>query len=112
MGLVDDEHQMVQDKFTAAFVEQHGLTQQSLPPLIACLKRSTDGLKLKALQPVLEDEDKLALWVEQVQGLEAYEVQRVLYPIWGKVEKLAGLARKAEGRRKELLQALLHAAGK
>jgi len=112
MGLVDDEHQMVQDKFATAFVEQHGLTDRSIPPLIACLRRSTDHLKLKVLQSELEDEDKLASLVEQVQRLPDYEVQRVLYPIWGKVEKLAGLARKAEGRRKDLLQALLKAAGK
>ena len=36
----------------------------------------------------------------------------MLYPVWGKLEKLATLARKADGRRKELLLALLEAAGK
>ena len=39
--------------------------------------------------------------------MEGYEVERVLYPIWGKVEKLAALARKAEGKRKALLEGLL-----
>ena len=50
--------------------------------------------------------------VQQISGLETYEVERVIYPIWGKVEKLAGLARKAEGKRKELLLELLQAAGR
>jgi len=63
-------------------------------------------LKLK-LQAELEDVEKLGLLYQQVQGMEGYEVERVLYPIWGKVEKLAALARKAEGKRKALLEALL-----
>nr|WP_154896667.1 DUF6138 family protein [Paenibacillus xylanexedens] len=111
MGEVDDEHQLVQDKFTAAFAEKHGITASSAPALVACLRRSTDGLKLK-LQSELESEEKLALMVQQISSLETYEVERVIYPIWGKVEKLAGLARKAEGKRKELLLDLLQAAGK
>lgn len=111
MGEVDDEHQLVQDKFTAAFAEKHGITASSAPVLVACLLRSTDSLKLK-IQPELENEEKLALMVQQISGLKTYEVERVIYPIWGKVEKLAGLARKAEGKRKELLLELLQAAGR
>jgi hypothetical protein len=75
------------------------------------LRRSTDYLKLK-IQPELENEEKLEPLVKQLQKLESYEVERALYPIWGKVEKLATLARKADGRRKELLLELLKAAGK
>ena len=111
MGEVDEEHQLVQDKFTVAFAEKHGITASSAPALIACLRRSTDSLKLK-IQLELENEEKLALMVQQINGLETYEVERVIYPIWGKMEKLAGLARKAEGKRKELLLEILQAAGK
>ncbi|WP_440112861.1 DUF6138 family protein [Paenibacillus sp. QZ-Y1] len=111
MGKVDDEHQLIQDKFTAAFVEKQGVTASAVPALVACLRRSTDGLKLK-IQPELESDEKLELLTKQIQGLESYEVERVLYPIFGKVEKLATLARKAEGRRKEWLLTLLQAAGK
>ncbi|MDK8193551.1 DUF6138 family protein [Paenibacillus sp. UMB7766-LJ446] len=111
MGQVDDEHQLVQDKFTVAFTETQGVTVSSIPALVACLRRSTDYLKLK-IQPELENEEKLEPLVKQLQKLESYEVERALYPIWGKVEKLATLARKADGRRKELLLELLKAAGK
>ncbi|MDR9749082.1 DUF6138 family protein [Paenibacillus taichungensis] len=111
MGEVDDEHQLVQDKFTVVFAETHGVTAGSIPALVTCLRRSTDSLKLK-IQAELEDEEKLELLFQSLQGLESYEVEHVLYPIWGKVEKLATLARKAEGRRKELLLELLKAAGK
>ncbi|WP_353056320.1 DUF6138 family protein [Paenibacillus sp. MER 99-2] len=111
MNHVDDEHQLVQDKFITAFAEKYGVTTHSAPILVDCLRRATDSLKLKIL-PDLESEDKLALLVQQMNGLKPYEVEHVLYPIWGKVEKLATLARKADGRRKELLLELLQAAGK
>ena len=101
----------MQDKFITAFAEKYGVTTQSAPILVDCLRRATDSLKLKIL-PELESEDKLALLAQQMNGLKPYEVEHVLYPIWGKVEKLATLARKADGRRKELLLELLQAAGK
>ncbi|WP_308723199.1 DUF6138 family protein [Paenibacillus polysaccharolyticus] len=111
MAQVDDEHQMIQDKFIVAFADKYGVTADSVPVLVHSLRRSTDGLKLKLL-PEFEQDEKLEWLLEQVQELESYEVQRVLYPIFGKVEKLAALARKAEGKRKELLLRLSHAAGK
>lgn len=110
MALVDDEHQLAHDKFTAVFAATHGVTERSTPTLIACLLRSHDSLKLK-LQPELESEDKLSLLVQQVEALSDYEAERVLYPIWGKTEKLVALARKAKEPRKELLFRLLKATG-
>ncbi|TQK53279.1 hypothetical protein FB479_11199 [Brevibacillus sp. AG162] len=110
MDLVDDEHQLVHDKFTAVFAETYGITERSTPILIACLLRSHDSLKLK-IQPELESEDKLSLFVQQIETLSDDEVERVLYPIWGNVEKLAALARKAQGPRKELIIRMQKAAG-
>ncbi|BAH46873.1 hypothetical protein BBR47_58960 [Brevibacillus brevis NBRC 100599] len=110
MNLVDDEHQLVHDKFTAVFAETYGITERSTPTLIACLLRSHDSLKLK-IQPELESEDKLSLFVQQIETLSDDEAERVLYPIWGKVEKLAVLARKAEGSRKELIIRLQKSVG-
>ncbi|MEG0881163.1 MAG: DUF6138 family protein [Janthinobacterium sp.] len=111
MANVDEEHQCVQDQFTAAFAERHGVTMASIPVLAACLRACTDNAKVK-IQAELEDLEKLELFCQQLQGLEGYLVEHMLYPIWGKLEKLAALARKAEGRRKELLLALLEAASK
>ncbi|KOP65850.1 hypothetical protein AMS62_11780 [Bacillus sp. FJAT-18019] len=110
MDLVDDEHQLMHDKFTAVFAETYGITERSTPTLIACLLRSHDSLKLK-IQPELESEDKLSIFVQQIETLSDDEAERVLYPIWGKLEKLAALARKAQESRKELLLRLLKAAG-
>lgn len=110
MDLVDDEHQLMHDKFTAVFAETYGITERSTPTLIACLLRSHDSLKLK-IQPELESEDKLSIFVQRIETLSDDEAERVLFPIWGKLEKLAALARKAQGPRKELLLRLLKAAG-
>ena len=108
MAVVDEEHQSVQDGFTAAFAAQYGLTAASAPVLVACLRRCTDHLKLKLL-PELDDDDKLALLCEAMRGLDDHEVERVIYPVWGKLEKLGALARKASGRRKQLLLDILTA---
>lgn len=110
MDLVDDEHQLMHDNFTAVFAETYGITERSMPTLIACLLRSHDSLKLK-IQPELESEDKLSIFVQQVETLSDDEAEQVLYPIWGRLEKLAALARKAQGPRKELLLRLLKATG-
>ncbi|MEX0139310.1 hypothetical protein MRBLMS1_000063 [Massilia sp. LMS1-1-1.1] len=111
MKNIDEEHQSVQDQFTAAFAEQHGVTRDSAPVLAACLRACTDNAKVK-IQAELEDVEKLELFCQQLQGLDGYLVEHMLYPVWGKLEKLAALARKAQGRRKELLLALLAAASK
>lgn len=111
MANVDEEHQSVQDQFTAAFAEQHGVTTESAPVLAACLRACTDNAKVK-IQAELDEVEKLELFCQQLQGLEGYLVEHMLYPVWGKLEKLATLARKADGRRKELLLALLEAASK
>lgn len=110
MDLVDDEHQLMHDKFTAVFAETYGITERSSPTLTACLLHSHDSLKLK-IQPELENEDKLSLFVQHIETLSDDEAERVLYPIWGRAEKLAALARKAQEPRKELLLRLLKAAG-
>ena len=109
MAQVDEEHQSVQDQFTAAFVARHGITMESIPVLAACLRTCTDDVKLK-VQADFDDVEHLACLYRQLQPLEHYLVEHVLYAIWGKLEKLLALARKADGRRRELLLALLAAA--
>ncbi|MDR0267297.1 DUF6138 family protein [Paenibacillus sp.] len=110
MDIVDNEHQLVHDKFTAVFAETYGVTERSIPVLIACLLRCHDSLKLK-IQPELENEDKLSLFVQHIEALSDDEAELALYPIWGEAKKLIALARKAQEPRKELLIRLLKAAG-
>ncbi|KAB8066762.1 DUF6138 family protein [Janthinobacterium violaceinigrum] len=111
MANVDEEHQSVQDQFTTAFAATFGVTTATIPVLTACLRACTDNVKLK-IQADFEDVEKLDCLYRQLQGLKGYMVEHMLYPIWGKLEKLAALARKVQGPRKELLLALLEAASK
>lgn len=106
MAAVDEEHQSVQDSFTAAFVAQHGVSAGSVAALADCLRHCTDNARLK-LAPQFDDEASLALLCGQFKGWDSHEVEHVAYLIWGKSEKLAALARKATGRRKELLSGFM-----
>lgn len=105
MAAVDEEHQSVQDNFTAAFAAHYGVSETSLAALVTCLLHCTDNLKLK-IAPAFDDDAMLELLHRQLGGLQAHEVAHVLQAIWGKPEKLAALARKAQGRRQELLASL------
>ena len=105
MAAVDEEHQSVQDTFTAAFAARYGVSEASTAALVTCLRHCTDNVKLK-IAPAFDDDAVLELLHRQLQGLAAHEVEQVLRAIWGKPEKLAALARKAHGRRQELLGSL------
>ena len=105
MAAVDEEHQSVQDTFTAAFAARYGVSEASIAALVTCLRHCTDNVKLK-IAPAFDDDAVLELLHRQLQGLAAHEVEQVLRAIWGKPEKLAALARKAHGRRQELLGSL------
>lgn len=105
MAAVDEEHQSVQDAFTAAFAARYGVSEASIATLVICLRHCTDNVKLK-IAPAVDDDALLELLYRQLQGLAAHEVEHVLQAIWGKPEKLAALARKAQGRRQELLSSL------
>ena len=105
MAAVDEEHQSVQDTFTAAFAARYGVSEASIAALVTCLRHCTDNVKLK-IAPAFDDDALLELLLRQLQGLAAHEVEQVLRAIWGKPEKLAALARKAHGRRQALLNSL------
>ena len=105
MAAVDEEHQSVQDTFTAAFAARYGVSEASIAALVTCLRHCTDNVKLK-IAPAFDDDALLELLLRQLQGLAAHEVEQVLHAIWGKPEKLAALARKAHGRRQALLNSL------
>ena len=109
MAQVDEEHQSVQDRFTAALVQHYGVTEQVLPTLFDCLLCCTDEVRLKAAS-AFEDELLLDRLAALCQDRPAWQVEKVLAAIWGTPDKLAVLARKAQGRRQHLLQSLLAAA--
>ncbi|WP_010503675.1 DUF6138 family protein [Paenibacillus elgii] len=109
MKQVDDEHQSVQNGFTTAFVEQYGVNAETIPTLVTCLLHSTDSIKLK-IKPAMEEEAHARLLLDRVRGLQPYEVEHIVYAIWGGVEKLRAAAAKANGEKAALLTELVQAA--
>ncbi|KEQ21597.1 DUF6138 family protein [Paenibacillus tyrfis] len=109
MKQVDDEHQSVQNDFTAAFVEQYGVNAETIPTLVTCLLHSTDSIKLK-IKPAMEEEAHASLLLDTVSGLQSYEAERIVYAIWGGMEKLKTVAAKAKGEKAALLSGLVQAA--
>lgn len=109
MEKVDVEHQSVQDGFTAALSEHYGLNGETLPLLVTCMLYSTDTLKLK-IKEELQDGELLRLLFHQVRSLNYYQVEHLVYLIWGGSDKLKKLADKAEGDKKQYLTGLIQAA--
>ncbi len=106
MDLVDDEHQSVQDRYTTMFLEQHGLTPDTLATAIACLRVCTDAFKLPA-KFALDDAATLDLLAAALAGLPEHDRAPVRERLFGSDKKLAALARKAGGPHKARLLRLL-----
>ncbi|WP_036672113.1 DUF6138 family protein, partial [Paenibacillus sp. HGF5] len=111
MGKVDDEHQSVQNHFTVAFKERHGVRTETIPTLIKCMLHCTDSMKLK-IQSDMEHDLNVRLLLDQVRGLPYYQVEHIVYLIWGGTDKLKKIAAKAEGERARWLTELAEAAGR
>ncbi|WP_036739736.1 DUF6138 family protein [Paenibacillus sp. HGH0039] len=110
MGKIDAEHQSVQNHFTVALAERHGVNAETIPTLVKCMLHSTDSMKLK-IKADMEDDTHLRVLLEQVRGLQSYEVAHINYLIWGGTDKLKKMAAKEEGDRRQRLSELLQLAG-
>lgn len=106
MELVDDEHQSAQDRFTALFIEHHGLTPATVDTVVACLCCCTDNFRLPR-KPALDDIATLEALIQAMAPLQEHDVPLVRERLCGPDKKLAIEARKAEGARKTLLLRLL-----
>ncbi|MGF7032437.1 hypothetical protein J2T17_003360 [Paenibacillus mucilaginosus] len=111
MEKVDQEHQSVQNHFTVAWAERHGVNEETIPTLVKCMLHSTDSMKVK-IKADMEDERHLRLLLDQVRGLPDYEVEHIVYLIWGGTDKLKKTAAKAAGDRGAWLSELALAAGR
>lgn len=105
MECLDDEHQSVQDRYVPLFIQQHGLTPDSIDTVVACLRRCTDNFKL-SLKPELDDAtlDRL---IDVLADLPDYEVPILRERLFGPDKKLAAHARKTDSSRRERLQRVL-----
>ncbi|MFJ9499074.1 DUF6138 family protein [Brevibacillus centrosporus] len=109
MKQVDEEHQSVQNYFTAAFVDKHGVNAKTIPTLTICLLHGTDSMKPK-LKEQVEEEANLAVLLESIRLCESYQVEHLVYIVWGGVAKLKSTAAKAKGEKADMLKHLVEEA--
>lgn len=127
MQNVDDEHQSIQERFTAAFVEKYGINEKTLPIFISCLfsTQSHKHYKLFAEQFSTPENLKLLLaerpniWryfpkedepEQKAKGSSKandYIWEYVLYTVFGSQQQYQKLTQKASEELRPLYAALL-----
>ncbi|MCM3340680.1 DUF6138 family protein [Paenibacillus sp. MER TA 81-3] len=106
MGMVDTEHQMVQDGYPQAFIEAHGVKAEHMQVIVSMLLAGIDeGTKVKNL--TIDRPELAEALIEALQDKESYQCEMVVCRVFGSVKKLEGAARKAEAPLKERLEQLL-----
>ncbi|AGF57716.1 hypothetical protein B0P06_003979 [Clostridium saccharoperbutylacetonicum] len=93
MDKVDNEHQSVQSHFTEAFIEKHGVNAETIPVLIKCLLACYDEKPFKKLETI-ETCETLEILIEELKVLKPYEIEHVVFFIWGGIDKLSNKLKK------------------
>jgi hypothetical protein len=107
MKIVDEEHQEIQAKFTPAFVEKFGITEQSLPVFMSCLLSTQEHKHYKLFAEQFQDKEKLTMLLnfkanfaqylmEELDNEDGEEVanylwESVLFAIFGPQDKYSKL---------------------
>ncbi|WP_028545517.1 DUF6138 family protein [Paenibacillus taiwanensis] len=106
MGMVDTEHQSVQDGYPQAFIEAHGVKKAHMPVIVSMLLAGIDeGTKVRNL--TLDHPEVIEGLIEALQDKDNYQCEMVVCRIFGSVQKLEGVARKAEPSLKQKWEQLL-----
>ncbi|TKH45676.1 hypothetical protein C1I60_04230 [Paenibacillus terrae] len=106
MKLVDTEHQSVQDGYAAVFTEAHGLTPDTIPVWTTILlagNQSAKPLKSSGIESV----EQAQVLVEELEKLEEYDKELLVYRIWGGEKKLKSSLKQADPEVKALLESLI-----
>ncbi|MFD0712818.1 DUF6138 family protein [Paenibacillus sp. GCM10027626] len=106
MALVDEEHQLVQDKFVEALIAEYGISPVTMPTLVICLLKCTERVSIKPAE-AFETEENMQILLEQTSKLSEYEVDLLVYQIWRGSKKLKTRSKKAPAAAQPLLLQLL-----
>jgi hypothetical protein len=93
MDKVDGEHQSVQNHFTEAFIEKYGVNAETIPVLIKCLLACYDEKPFKKLEAI-ETNENLEVLIKELEVLKSYEIEHVIFFIWGGIDKLSNKLKK------------------
>jgi hypothetical protein len=106
IGLVDEEHQSVQDHYPEPFIEAHGLSCASIPVLVSLLLAGSGNAKcLKSLE--ISTAEQAQALAEAILSKEDYQREIIMYRIWGGVPKFKKALQQADQEVKEALSVLL-----
>ncbi|ALP37160.1 hypothetical protein ASL14_14210 [Paenibacillus sp. IHB B 3084] len=106
MKLVDTEHQSVQDGYAAVFADAHGLTPDTIPvwtKILLAGNQSAKPLKSSGIESV----EQARVLVEELEKLEDYDKELLVYRIWGGEKKLKSSLKQAAPEVKALLESLI-----
>ncbi|WP_022822594.1 DUF6138 family protein [Hymenobacter norwichensis] len=122
MKTVDEEHQEIQVKFTPAFVEKFGITEQSLPVFMSCLLSTQEHKHHKLFAEQFESAEKLTMLlnfkanfaqylIDELENEDGEEVanylwESVLFAIFGPQDKYPKLLSNASETLRPLYAAL------
>lgn len=97
MQMVDTEHQSVQDHYAEALVEAHGMDISLVPVLMSILVASGESAKpIKGWTAYMDRPEIILAWDYQLQNVEDYQRDQVLYRLCGSAAKQKSFIQKAE----------------
>lgn len=97
MQMVDTEHQSAQDHYAEALVEAHGMDVTLVPVLMSILVASGQSAKpIKGWTAYIERPELILAWDHQLQTIEDYQRDQVLYRLCGSAAKQKSFIQKAE----------------
>ncbi|WP_160690392.1 DUF6138 family protein [Clostridium sp. C2-6-12] len=99
MDKVDNEHQSVQNHFAEAFIEKYGVNAETIPVLIKCLLACYDKKPFKKLEAI-ETCENLEFLIKELEVLKSYEIEHVIFFIWGGIDKLSNKLKKKTDMKK------------
>lgn len=106
MNLVDQEHQNVQQSFALALIQHYGIDPTTLPTVVACLMRCNEG-KFAKERARFENAQNLQALLAIMEPFGSYEVEHLVYMIWGGKNNLESRARKEKGEEERRLFAAI-----
>lgn len=101
--MLDDEHQMVHKYFIANLIDRYGITKQSMELICAGILSAQFEMTYKNLATIIDDPQNLTLLIDVLKGHEKYDVENILYSIWGKNYPSA-IPKLKSKQKKELLE--------
>ncbi len=105
MQLVDTEHQSAHDDYPSAFLQARQLDGRTMPVFTAILLGGGQNARPLKEQPIAAPE-LARLLKRQLEPLESYQRELVLYRLFGGEDKLLRQAKKADPEMREALMAL------